>query len=100
MSGLGLEAINLDTSPTAPGAVATDPELEANLTPSVQHPHYGQDSREHIQSSQASHRAQEHGAGTPESHIAANAMPEQDVGVRHGTQHVDEEVGLSVQIGG
>lgn len=99
MSGLGLESINLDTSPTAPDAVATDLELEANFTPSVQRPHCGRDPRGHVQRSQASHRAQEQGAGTPEC-IAANAMPEQDVGVRHGTQHVDEEIGLTVQLGG
>ena len=99
MSGLGLESINLDTSPTAPDAVATDPELEGNFTPSVQRPHFSQDPRRHMQRSQASHRAQQQGAGTPEC-IAANVMPEQDVGVRHGTQHVDEEMGLTVQIGG
>ena len=100
MSGLGLETINLDTSPTAPGAVATDPDLEANLTPSVQHPHRSHDPRGHMERSQANHRAQEQGAGAPESHIAANAMPEQDVGVRHGTQHFEEEIGLTVQPGG
>ena len=100
MSGLGLEAINSETVPTAPGAVATDPDLEANLTPSLQLPHRSHDPQGHMQRSQAVHRAQEQGAGNPESHIAANAMPEQDVGVRHGTQHVDEEIGLTVQLGG
>lgn len=81
-------------------AVGPDPDIEANLTPSWRLPRPSCDPRGHMPRSQASPRAHEQRAGTPNSSTAANAIPEQDVGVRHGTTHFEEGIGLSVEFGG
>ena len=100
VSSLGLEEIELDTLPTAPEAVDIESGLEVNLTPLGRSPRRSYDPQEHMQRSQASPRAHGQRMGTPESSIAANAIPEQDVGVRHGTTHIEEDSGLTVELGG
>ena len=100
MSSLGLEEIELDPLPAASGAGDIEPGLEVNLTPLGRSPRRSYDPQEHMQRSQASPRAHGQRMGTPESSIAANAIPEQDVGVRHGTTHIEEDSGLTVELGG
>ena len=100
MSSLGLEEIELDTLPTAPEALDIEPDLEANLTASVRLPPRSYDPRERMQTSHASPRAHGQSMGTPVSSIAANAIPEQDIGVRHGTTHIEENNGLAVELSG
>lgn len=94
------EQTNLNTLPTASAAVDPDPDLEANLTSSVRLSRPSCDPRGHMPRSQANPRAHEQRAGTPNSSIAANAIPEQDVGVRHGTEHFEEDIGLNVEFCG
>ena len=94
------EEIELDTLPAAPEAVDTEPNLEANLTASVRFPPRSYDPREHMQRSQASPRAHGQRMGTPESSITADAIPEQDIGIRHGITHIEENSGLTVELGG
>lgn len=100
MSSLGLEEIEVDTLPTAPEAVDIEPDLETHLTASVQLPPRSYDPGEHMQTSHASPRAHGQRMGTPESSIAVNALPEQDAGVRHDTAHIEENSGLTVELGG
>lgn len=100
MSILGLEEIELDTLPTAPEALDIAPDLEAHLTASVQLPPRSYDPGEHMQTSHASPRAHGQRMGTPVSSIAANAIPEQDIGVRHGTTHIEENNRLTVELSG
>ena len=100
MSSLGLAEIELDALPAAPVAINPGPDLEVNLTPLGRFPRRSYDPQEHVQRSQASPRAQGQRMGTPESSIAANAIPEQDIGVRHGTTHIEENIGLTVELGG
>ena len=100
MSSLGLEELELDTLATAPEAVDIEPDLEGNLTESVRLPPRSYDPREHMQTSHASPRAHGQRMGTPESSIAVNALPEQDAGVRHDTAHIEENSGLTVELGG
>ena len=100
MSSLGLDEIELDSLPTAPEAVDIEPDLEANLTPLGRSPRRSYDPQEHMQTSQVSPRAHGQRMGTPESSIAANVIPEQDVGVRHDTTHFEENSGLTVELDG
>ena len=100
MNSLGPEETELDTLPAAPEAVDIEPNLEANLTASVRFPPRSYDPREHMQRSQASPRAHGQRMGTPESPIAANAIPEQDIGVRHDTPHIEGNSGLTMELGG
>ena len=99
MSTLGLAEIELDALPAAPEAINPEPDLEVNLTPLGRFPRRSYDPQ-HMQRSQASPRAQGQRMGTPESSIAANVIPEQDIGVRHGTTHIEENSGLTVELGG
>ena len=99
-SGLDLEEIEVDTLPTAPEAVNIEPDLEVNLTPLGRLQRHSYNPQEHMQRSQASPRAHGQRMGNPESSTAANAIPEQDIGVRHGTTHIDENSGLTVELGG
>ena len=98
MSGLGLEELNSDILPTEPGAADTDPDpdLEANLTLSVQRPQRSYDPQGHVQRSQASPGAHGQPVATPETSVAADATPEQDVGVRNYGGLVQEGSEVSV----
>lgn len=100
MSSLGLGEIELDTLPTAPEAVDIEPDLEANLTTSVRFPPRSYYPQEHMPRSQASPRAHGQRMSNTESSIAVNAQPEEDVGVRQGTTHIEESSGLTVELGG
>ena len=100
MSSLGLEEIGLDTLPAAPEAVNTGPDLEVDLTPLGSSRRRSYDPQEHMQTSQASPRAHGKHTGTPKSSIAPNTIPEQDVGVRRGTTHIEESSGLTVELDG
>ena len=100
MSSLGPEEIELHTLPAAAEAVNTEPDLEVDLTPLRGFPRRSYDPQVHMQRSQASPRAHGQRMGIQESSIAANAIPEQDVGVRHGTTHIEENNGLTVELGG
>lgn len=95
-SGLALEDIISDTLPAALGAAGSGPDLEANLTLDVQRPQRCYDPQHHIQRSQASPRAHDQPVETPESSVAAIAIPEQDVGVRNGSGRAEEESEVSV----
>ncbi|CAD6584289.1 MAG: hypothetical protein ASARMPREDX12_001577 [Alectoria sarmentosa] len=95
-SGLALADIISDTLPAAPGAAGSGPDLEANLTLDVQRPQRGFNPQHHIQRSQASPRAYDQPAETPESSVAAIAIPEQDVGVRNVSDGVEEESEVSI----
>ena len=100
MSSLGLEEMEVDTLPTAPEAVDIESDLEANLTASGRLPPRSYDPQEHMHTSQASPRAYGQRMGTRGSSTAANAIPEQDIGVRHGHTHIEENSGLTVELGG
>ena len=100
MSILGLEEIELDTLPTAPEALDIEPDLEANPTASVRLPPRSYDPRERMQTSHASPRAHGQRMEIPVSSIPINAIPEQDIGVRHGTTHIEENDELTVELGG
>ena len=100
MSGLDLEEIEVDTLPTALEAVNTEPELEVNLTPLGRFPRHSCDPQEHMERSQATPRAHGQRMGTLESSNTADAIPEQDIGVRHDTTHIEENSGLTVELGG
>lgn len=90
MSGLSLEELDSDTLPTVPGAAGIDPDLEANLTLGVQLPQRSYSPQHHVQTSQAGPRAYNQPVGTPESSVAANAVPEQDVGVRNNGAQTEQ----------
>ena len=100
MSGLGFEDIALDTLPTLPGTAGTDVDLEADLTLGAEFPGASSGPQDHVQSSQASLQAHDRRMGHPESSIAAIVIPEQDMGVRHGTAHVGEDAGRTEENGG
>lgn len=100
MSDLGEEQTNLNTLPTASVAEGPDSDLEANPTPSLQIPGRSYIPQGHMHRSQASLRAPEQHAETPGSSITANAILEQDVGVRHSPAHVEEDIGLDVELSG
>ena len=57
VSGLALEELNSDTLPAEPGAAATDPDLEANLTLNVQRPQRSHDPHGPHQRAEASPQA-------------------------------------------
>ena len=100
MSILSLEEIGSDTLPATPEAVNTEADLGLNLTPLLERsPRRSYDPQQHIHTSQASPRAHGQGMVVQESSIAANMIPEQDVGVRHGTTHIEENNGLTVELG-
>ena len=100
MSDLGEEQTSLDTLPTASAAGGPDSDLEANFTPGLQIPDRSYHPHGHMQRSQASPRAPEQHTGTPESSIAVNAIPEQDVGVRQGATHIEKDIGITLELGG
>ncbi len=100
MNGLGFEGIALDTLHTVPGTASTDVDLEADLTLGAQFPRPSSGPQNHVQSSRASLQAHDQRRGHPESSIAATVIPEQDVGVRHGTAHIDEDIGRTEENGG
>ena len=99
MSSLGLQEIELDTLPAALEAVNTGPDLELHLTPLGRSRRGSYDPQEHMQTSQANPRAHGQHTGTPESSITPNMIPEQDIGIRHGTTHIEESSGLTVELG-
>ena len=99
MSVLSLEEIGSDTLPATPEAVNTEPDLDLNLTPLERSRRRSYDQQQHMQTSQASPRAHGQGMASPESSIGVNTIPEQDVGVRHDTTHIEANNGLTVELG-
>lgn len=79
-----------------PGSAGTDPDLEANLTVNVQRLQRSYDPQGHEQRFQASPRASDQPVRSPESSVAANAIPEQDVGIRNDDAQVEEGCKISV----
>ena len=71
-----------------PGSASTGPDLEAKISLGEGPCLRSCNSQNHIQGSQVSPRAH---VGSPQPSTAAIALPEQDVGVRHGTAHLDED---------
>lgn len=96
MSGLGFEEIDLDTLATGPGATGTSPDLEANLTIGMQRPQRTYDPQHQAQRPQASSRAYSQPVGPPVPSIAADALSEQDVGVRSDGAQIEEGSEISV----
>ena len=96
VSGLGLDEINSDTLPTVPGAASTSPDLEANLTLGVQLPRRSYDLEHHVQRYQGSPRAYDQPVGALETSVAADVIPEQDVGVRNDAAYTEEGPDISL----
>ena len=97
VDGLGLEGIISDTLATGSGAPGTEPDLEASLTLGVQLPQRSYDPQHQAQRPQASPRAYDQPVGAPVPAVAADAIPEQDVGVR--SDGAQDEEGSEISVG-
>lgn len=96
VNGLGLGDIGLDTLAMEPGATGTGPDLEANLTIGMQLPQRNDDPQHQAQTPQASPRAYDEHEGPLVPSVAADAIPEQDVGVRSDGAEIEEGSEISV----
>ena len=96
LSGLGLGEIDSNTLALGPGATDAGPDLEANLTIGMQLPQRSYNPHRQAQRSQASPRADDQPAGPPVPPVAADAILEQDVGVRSDGAQIEEGSEISV----
>ena len=96
VSGLGLAEINSDTLATGAEAAGTEPDLEANLTIGMQRPQRAYDPQHQAQRPQGSPRAHDEPEGPPMPSVAADTIPEQDVGVRSDGAEIEEGSEISV----
>lgn len=83
-----------------PGAVGSDPDLEANLTLGVRPPQPSYDPRNHAERSRVNSRAQNEGMEVSRLSAPAYVMPEQDVGVHNEDPHTEEGMDAAVGLTG
>ncbi len=83
-----------------PGAVGTSPDLEANLALGIHPPQPSYNPQSHADRSRANARAQDQSLEVSGSPTAAHATQEQDVGVRNGEPHIEEEMDVAVGLTG
>ena len=98
--GIDLENIIPDAPVTVPGAVGTSPDLDASLTLELHPPQPIYDPQSHAERSWADARAQNQSREFSGSPNAAHATQEQDVGVRTGEPHIEEDMHVAVDLTG
>lgn len=81
-----------DAPVTVPTAVGTSPDLEANLTLEIRPPHSSYDPQDHAERSQTDARVQNQSTEVSGISTATHGMQEQDVGVRNGDPHIEEDM--------
>ncbi len=96
--GIDLEDVISDAPVTVPGAVGTSPDLDANLTLEFHPPQPSYDPHSYAERSRADARAQNQSReilGSPNA-----VTQEQDVGVRNGEPHIEEDMDFAVGLTG
>ncbi|KAL9066248.1 MAG: hypothetical protein Q9161_007705 [Pseudevernia consocians] len=96
--GIDLEDVTSNAPVTVPDIVDTSPDIEADLTLDLHPPQSSHDPQNHTERSRVNARAQNQGMEVPGSPTVTHSMQEQDVGVRDGDPHVDEEMDVSVDL--
>ena len=75
-----------------PGAAGAGPDLEADLTLEVHPPQPMYDPQNHTEMSWTNVRAQYQSTGVSGQYAAAQMMPEQDIGLRNGDHHIEDDM--------
>lgn len=96
--GIDLEDVISDALVPVPGAVATEPDLEANLTLQLRPPHPVYDPHDHAARPRAHTPVENQGTEVPSSSTLTDAMPEEDVGVHSGHSHVGGDMDITAGI--
>ncbi|CAD6590898.1 MAG: hypothetical protein ASARMPRED_005096 [Alectoria sarmentosa] len=94
--GIGLGDITSDTPVTLPGDLGTGLDLEANLTLDVRPPHPSHGPLSHAERPRVSTGAEHQSTEISGSSAAPQTMPEQDIGVRDGDRHIEEDMDLTL----